>query len=215
VTRAAGRDGGDLAGWLVEQGLAPADSAGGIADAERVRALLLDAAREGRALSYSELLGLLGHRFTRPKMRAVCRTLDAIDAAGEPRGEPGLAVLVVRESDHLPGQGWWIGAAERWGYAGLWTGPDAAAFVRAKQQEVFRFWREQASAPLVGLPERRRIMAQKGAGGNPGAVTDKGGDPGSGAKSKTTGGKGGGGRSGGSKSGSGGSSGGGSSGGSK
>lgn len=58
-------------------------------------------------------------------------------------------------------------------------------------------------------------MAQKGAGGNPGAITSKGGDPGSGAKSKTTGGKGGGGRSGGSKSGGGGNSGGGSSGGSK
>ena len=40
-------------------------------------------------------------------------------------------------------------------------------------------------------------MAQKGAGQNPGAITKKGGDPGSGAKSKTTGGKGGGGRGGG------------------
>jgi hypothetical protein len=215
VTRAAGRDGGDLAGWLAEQGLAPADGPDGIADLARVRALLLEAAREGWALSYSELLGLLSHRFTRPKMRALCRTLDAIDSAGEARGEPGLAVLVVRESDRLPGQGWWVGAAERWGYAGLWTGPEAAAFVQARQADVFRFWREQPGAPLVSPYERRRGMAQKGAGGNPGAVTKKGGDPGSGASSKSTGGKGGGGRSGGSKSGGGGNSGGGSSGGSK
>ena len=150
MTRTVGRDGGDLAGWLAEQGLAPAEGPGGIADPGQVRALLLTAAREGRALSYSELLGMLGHRFTRPKMRALCRTLDAIDAAGEARGEPGLAVLVVRESDRLPGQGWWIGAAECWGYAGLWTGPDAASFVRAMQAEVFRFWREQGGAPLVG-----------------------------------------------------------------
>lgn len=152
-------------------------------------------------------------------MRALCRTLDAIDTAGAARGEPGLAVLVVRESDRLPGQGWWVGAAERWDYAGLWIGPDAAELVRMRQAEVFRFWRgqdaEQASARLVSPRERRRGMAQKGAGGNPGAVTKKGGDPGSGAKSKTTGGKGGGGRSGGSKSGGGGNSGGGSSGGSK
>lgn len=215
MTRGAGRDGGDLAGWLAEQGLAPAEGPGGIADPARVRALLLDAAREGRALSYSELLGALGHRFTRPKMRALCRTLDAIDAAGEAGDEPGLAVLVVRESDRLPGQGWWVGVAERWGYAGPWTGADAAAFVRSKQADVFRFWREQPGARLVGSHERRRGMAQKGAGGNPGAVTKKGGDPGSGAKGKMTGGKGGGGRSGGSKSGGGGNSGGGSSGGSK
>ena len=58
-------------------------------------------------------------------------------------------------------------------------------------------------------------MAQKGAGGNAGAITNKGGDPGAGRESKKTGGKGGGGRSGGSKSGGGGNSGGGSSGGKK
>ncbi len=140
MTRAAGRDGGDLAGWLAAQGLAEPGGPGAIADMARVRALLLAAARERRALSYSELLGMLGHRFTRPKMRALCRTLDAIDAAGEARGEPGLAVLVVRESDRLPGQGWWVGAAERWRYAGAWTGPEAAAFVREKQRAVFAFW---------------------------------------------------------------------------
>jgi hypothetical protein len=65
------------------------------------------------------------------------------------------------------------------------------------------------------MPPGDDKMAQKGAGGNPGAIADKGGDPGSGTKSKTTGGKGGGGRSGGSKSGGGGNSGGGSSGGGK
>lgn len=144
MTRVAGRNGGDLAGWLVEQGLAPDEAPGAIADPARVRALLVTAAREGRAVSYSELLGALGHRFTRPKMRALCRTLDAIDAAGEARGEPGLAVLVVRESDHLPGQGWWIGVAERLGYAGEWTGADAAALVGAQQSAVFAFWRSKA-----------------------------------------------------------------------
>lgn len=187
-----------------------------------MRAILVTAARDGRPVSYSELLGVLGHRFTRPKMRALCCTLDAIDAAGELAGEPGLAVLVVRESDGLPGQGWWTAAAERWGYAGLWTGAEAATFVSTRQQAVFDHWSsdlgqaaEQAPPPAVAAVERRKAMAQKGAGGNPGAVTTKGGDPGSGAKSKTTGGKGGGGRSGGSKSGGGGNSGGGSRGGAK
>jgi hypothetical protein len=73
-------------------------------------------------------------------MRAYCRTLDAIDAAGAAAGEPGLAVLVVRESDRLPGQGWWNGAAEAYGYKGEWTGPDAAALVKRLQAEVFDYW---------------------------------------------------------------------------
>ncbi|MGJ3626366.1 hypothetical protein AB5I41_04535 [Sphingomonas sp. MMS24-JH45] len=70
-----------------------------------MRDLLLAAAREARALSYSELLLALGHRFTRPKMRALCRTLDAIDAAGKAAGEPGLAVLVVRRIRPAAGTG--------------------------------------------------------------------------------------------------------------
>ena len=113
-----------------------------IADVARVRALLIAAARRGEALSYSDLLIRLGHRFTRPKMRALCRTLDAIDAAAAAAGEPDLAVLVVRESDGLPGQGWWVdGHTMAAGYDGPWTGPQASAFVKAEQARAFRFWR--------------------------------------------------------------------------
>ena len=141
TTRSSGIDGGTLSQWLEDEGFAPAtEGAKAIADLPRVRALLLAAAGEARALSYSELLGALGHRFTRPKMRALCRTLDAVDAEGEARGEPGLAVLVVRESDGLPGQGWWIGAAERLAYAGAWTGAEAVALVREQQRRVFDYW---------------------------------------------------------------------------
>ena len=55
-------------------------------------------------------------------MRAVCKTLDEVDKRAAARGEPELAVLVVRESDGLPGQGWWTGRTD---YTGLWTGPEA------------------------------------------------------------------------------------------
>ena len=130
---------GTLAEWLDAEGFAHAGP-GGIADTALVRSLLIDAAREGRAVSYSELLGMLGHRFTRPKMRALCRTLDAIDATGAMTGEPALAVLVVRESDRLPGQGWWIGAGERHGHTGAWTGPAAAALVAREQARAFGYW---------------------------------------------------------------------------
>ena len=126
--------------WLEAEGLV---SPGDIADTARVRALLIAAAREERAVSYSEMLGLLGHRFTRPKMRALCRTLDAIDEAGRGHGEPGLAVLVVRESDGLPGQGWWVGNAERLGHKGAWDGMEAAALVQDQQAQAFAFWRRR------------------------------------------------------------------------
>ncbi|MFA6113611.1 MAG: ribose-phosphate pyrophosphokinase [Sphingomonas sp.] len=117
----------------------PADNA--IGDVARVRAILIASARAGEPISYSHLLAELGHRFTRPKMRAVCKTLDAVDSAGAEAEEPGLAVLVVRESDGLPGQGWWVGGiAMRHGYDGPWTGAEALAFVRGLQEEVFAWW---------------------------------------------------------------------------
>ncbi|MFM9852562.1 MAG: ribose-phosphate pyrophosphokinase [Sphingomonadaceae bacterium] len=114
------------------------EAASALADVPRIEALLQEAARAGHALSYSELLLMLGLRFSRPKMRALCKTLDKIDERGAVRGEPALAVLVVRESDRLPGQGWWTGRSD---YDGPWTGPAAAAHVAALQAALFAFWR--------------------------------------------------------------------------
>ena len=131
-----------LSEWLEAEGIIPTEGPGSIADAERVRAILIAAARNREAVSYSQLLGELGHRFTRPKMRAVCKTLDEIDERAAAAGEPELAVLVVRESDRLPGQGWWVGAAAARRYEGPWTGPEAEAMVRDIQQRVFDYWRQ-------------------------------------------------------------------------
>lgn len=110
------------------------------ADLPDVKALLIAAARAGRDLSYSELLLALGHRFTRPRMRSLCRLLDTIDAEGRLAGEPELAVLVVRESDRLPGQGWWVGRPDA---PAAWTGAEARAFVAALQARAFAFWQDQ------------------------------------------------------------------------
>jgi hypothetical protein len=115
-----------------------------LGDAPRIRAILTRAAREGRAVSYSQLLGELGFRFTRPKMRAICRTLARVDELCAADGEPDLAVLVVRESDGLPGQGWWVGGtALLLGYDGPWEGAQAARFIREQQAGVFDYWRER------------------------------------------------------------------------
>jgi hypothetical protein len=107
-------------------------------DLPEVKALLVAAARAGRDVSYSEMLLALGYRFSRPKMRSLCRLLDAIDAEGRAAGEPELAVLVVRESDRLPGQGWWVGRHDA---PPDWTGPAARAYVAARQQAAFDWWR--------------------------------------------------------------------------
>lgn len=130
-----------------DQGLgteeSPADVAA-LGDAPRIRAILTAAAKEGRSVSYSELLGELGFRFTRPKMRAVCKTLAEVDRLTALDGEPDLAVLLVRESDRLPGQGWWVGGtALLLGYDGPWEGAAAARFIREQQQAVFDYWAER------------------------------------------------------------------------
>ena len=105
-----------------------------------IRAHLVAAAAAGHALTYSELLEHLGYGFSRPKMRQLCKTLGVVDDDTAARGEPELAVLVVRQSDGLPGQGWWITGARLHGYEGPWEGPKAAKFIRQLQQKTFDYW---------------------------------------------------------------------------
>ena len=84
-------------------------------------------------------------------MRQLCAMLGAIDREAGERGEPELAVLVVRASDGIPGQGWWVaseGGAAR-GYQGLWEGPEAARFIAAVQQETFDYWRSRTGTEAV------------------------------------------------------------------
>lgn len=119
----------------------PAADISALHDVARIKSILENCAREGRAISYSELLLNLGFRFTRPKMRAVCKTLDKIDQLTIEEGAPALAVLVVREGDGLPGQGWWTGRTE---YQGEWTGPQALAHIRNLQDVVFAYWQGRA-----------------------------------------------------------------------
>jgi hypothetical protein len=136
--------GGDVVATLATSAVADSPPDSPIADVPLVRSLLLEWAQAGESISYSRFLNRLGLPFSRPKMRALCRTLDRIDQDGEARGEPGLAVLVVRESDGLPGQGWWAGwRSEQLPSLGDWTGPAARAFVREHQQAAFDYWRER------------------------------------------------------------------------
>ena len=116
-----------------------------LADPAEVRAHLVAAAAAGHALTYSELLEHLGYGFSRPKMRQLCKTLGAVDQEAAARGEPELAVLVVRQSDGLPGQGWWVsGGGSNHGHQGPWEGPKAAKLIQQLQQRTFDYWAEHS-----------------------------------------------------------------------
>lgn len=111
-----------------------------LAEPEEVRAHLIGAAAAGTPVTYSELLERLGYPFSRPRMRQLCVLLGEVDSIGAALGQPELAVLVVRQSDGLPGQGWWVGAARQYGYSGPWEGPEAKHFITGLQAQSFAFW---------------------------------------------------------------------------
>ena len=114
--------------------------AGLLADPAEVRAILISSASVRQPITYSETLALLGHEFTRPKMRALCKVLGAVDDEAAELGEPELAVLVVRQSDGLPGQGWWVEGAKKHGFVGLWEGPKARRLINKLQRQAFDYW---------------------------------------------------------------------------
>lgn len=110
-------------------------------DPAEIRSLLIEAARAPSSYTYGSLLGVLGHNFTRPLMRQLCKVLDRIDEDGRANGEPGLAVLVVRQSDGLPGQGWFVSRAGVYDDLPLeWEGPEARSYTKARQAEAFDYW---------------------------------------------------------------------------
>ena len=109
----------------------------GMFDVDEVEALLIAAARAGEPITYSDALQALGHRFTRPLMRQLCVVLADVDSRARGRGQPEMAVLVVRQSDGLPGQGWWTGRED---YGGPWQGAEARTYVLAHQHRCFAQW---------------------------------------------------------------------------
>ncbi|PZO88086.1 MAG: ribose-phosphate pyrophosphokinase [Micavibrio aeruginosavorus] len=112
-------------------------------DLDQIEALLRASAKEGRSISYAETLNCIGLEFSRPKMRALCIALGEIDRRAKARGEPELAVLVVRASDGLPGAGWWTEKDGR-RYNGPWEGPEAEAYIKKRQKKTFAYWKKQA-----------------------------------------------------------------------
>jgi hypothetical protein len=104
--------------------------------ADALERVLVRAAREGRTVSYRRLLAMAGRRVGPNNVRALVRVLSEVCRRSEARGEPDLACLVVRESDGLPGEGYFAAEAAKGGPR------DASrrARVARAQAEAFAFW---------------------------------------------------------------------------
>ena len=111
-----------------------------LVDIDRLEALLIEAARARRSLTYAEVLAHFGIRITPRRVFALCRDLGAVCERNRARGEPELAVLVVRKSDRLPGEGFFHSLWRDGAYDGPATGPAAAAFIRRETERVFAHW---------------------------------------------------------------------------
>ena len=111
-----------------------------LVDIDRLEALLVEAARARCNLTYAEVLAHFGIRITPRRVFALCRDLGAVCERNRARGEPELAVLVVRKSDRLPGEGFFHSLWRDGAYDGPATGPVAAAFIRRETGRVFAHW---------------------------------------------------------------------------
>lgn len=109
-------------------------------DIDRLERLLIDAARARRTVTYSEVLSHFGKRVTPIRVYALCRDLGSVSERNSERREPELAVLVVRKTDRLPGEGFFHGAWQDGSYDGPATGPRARAYIDELTETVFNYF---------------------------------------------------------------------------
>ena len=121
-----------------------------LVDIDALEALLIEAARARRSLTYAEVLAHFGIRITPRRVFALCRDLGEVCARNRARGEPELAVLVVRKADRLPGEGFFHGYWRDGLYDGPCTGTAAEAFIRAETERVFAFFAARRGPATTG-----------------------------------------------------------------
>ena len=73
-----------------------------LVDVDQLEKLLITAACARRSLTYAEVLAHFGLRITPRRVYALCRDLGAVCERNRARGEPELAVLVVRKPTGCP-----------------------------------------------------------------------------------------------------------------
>ena len=124
-------------------------------DIDALEQLLVDAARDRRTVTYSEVLGHFGKRVTPIRVYALCRDLGSVSERNRERREPELAVLVVRKTDRLPGEGFFHSTWKDGSYDGPATGPQARAYIDGLTEIVFSYFSDgrcRASDPSEGRP---------------------------------------------------------------
>jgi hypothetical protein len=121
-----------------------------LVDVDELEKLLIAAARARQSLTYAEVLAHFGIRITPRRVYALGRDLGAVCERNRARREPELAVLVVRKSDRLPGEGFFHSLWRDGTYDGPATGPAAAAFIRRETEAVFAYW--GSSSPASSRP---------------------------------------------------------------
>ena len=126
-------------------------------DIDALEQLLIEAARDRRTLAYSEVLSHFGKRVTPIRVYALCRDLGVVSERNRAKREPELAVLVVRKTDRLPGEGFFHGAWKDGSYDGPATGPQARAYIDGLTETVFNFFggQDQPSSDEGG--ERMKV----------------------------------------------------------
>jgi hypothetical protein len=124
----------------------------GLVDVDRLEALLIGAAHARRSLTYAEVLAHFDIKITPRRVYALCRDLGVVCERNRLRGEPELAVLVVRKSDRLPGDGFFHGAWRDGEYEGPATGPKARAYIDALTAAVFAFWAKRPRRRARPMP---------------------------------------------------------------
>jgi hypothetical protein len=112
----------------------------GLVDIDKLEALLIEAAHARTSMTYAEVLAHFGIKIAPRRVYALCRDLGEVCARNRARGEPELAVLVVRKADRLPGEGFFHGYWRDGVYDGPSTGAAAEAFIRAETERVFAFF---------------------------------------------------------------------------
>ena len=117
-----------------------------LVDVDQLEKLLIAAACARRSLTYAEVLAHFDLRITPRRVYALCRDLGAVCERNRARGEPELAVLVVRKSDRLPGEGFFHSFWRDGAYDGPATGPAAATFIRRETERVFAHWALRSAA---------------------------------------------------------------------
>jgi hypothetical protein len=115
-----------------------------VIDLDRLERVLVEAAREGRPVTYGQVLAFFGWKVTRATVGALCRDLGRVEERRRGEGWPDLACLVVRRSDGLPGDGYFASLRAERRYAGPSVGPPAEAFVKARQERAGAWARERA-----------------------------------------------------------------------